>query len=86
MIYKKVVEAIVVGLIPIIKTRKVGETDGPRELERQGAFKLAAALLIHPGGTEAAIYDKVYMAFREVHEDWLHTQVARERIVNAILA
>jgi hypothetical protein len=84
--YRKLVEAIVVGLIPIIKTRKIGETDGPRELERQGAFKLAAALLIHPGGDESSIYAKIHHAFRDVCQDWVHSQVGRERIVNAILA
>lgn len=87
--YRKLVEAIVEALVPILKKRSPEEAapgNTTADPHRAGALWLAALLLTRPGADATAVRAKLGFAFRDVHYNWPHTKLAEERIVEAIIA
>lgn len=87
MLYRKHVEAIVASLMPIVLKRK-RDMNGYELYENYvaGAMAVAAAMLNRPGVSAKAMQKKVSSAFRGVHEDFVHTKLAEEKIVEDLLA
>jgi hypothetical protein len=76
-----------VSLLKGMNPPSVGNGGGTQwTFYRNGVYDTVTAILIRPGVQEKALFDKVKRAFEPVHKDWIHTKLAEERIVEAILA
>lgn len=83
--YRKLVEGVVASVVPLLKQigKQVNDTDNGY---RGGILDTVTAILLLPGVKEKALYQKVKHAFREVDKDFIHTKLAEEKIVDALLA
>jgi hypothetical protein len=84
-VYRKLVEGVVAAVVPLLKAigPQINDVDNGY---RGGVLDTVVAVLILPGVQEKAMYAKVKHVFREVNRDFIHTKLAEERIVEALLA
>lgn len=85
MLQRKLLEGIVSSVVVVLRGLKRDATDAVRNY-RHGVYDTVTSLLLRPGVTEPAMYEKVKAAFEPVHRDWTHTKLAEEKIVDALLA
>lgn len=86
MIFRKLVEGVVAAVVPLMKKDKPYERATLEVAYRNGILDTVVAVLLIPGIKEKALFEKVKKAFEPVHQDWVHTKLAEERIVDALLA
>lgn len=83
--YKKMIEGIVAAAVPVLKGLKLTE-NGALKSYRHGVYDMLTSLLMRPGVSEKAMYEKVKNAFDQVHMDFAHTMLAEQRIAEALFA
>lgn len=87
--YRKLVEAVVSSLVAVLKLTArpgYGEFQAMTKARRAGAIEVAVHLLVRPGADHNATRNKLVSLFDDVHDDWVATKLAEERLVEAVLA
>lgn len=85
MIYRKMVEAVVAASVALLKKDKPYERATLEVAYRNGVLDTVVAMLLLPGMKEKILFEKVKTAFAGVHQDWVHTKLAEERLVDVLL-
>ncbi len=83
---RKLMEGIVAAAVLVLKGLKLHDKSPGGKSYRHGIYDMLTALLMRPGVSEVAVYEKVKAAFEGVHRDFVHTKLAEEKIVEALLA
>ena len=84
--YRKMVEGVVAAVVPLLKKIEPHGQTAVEVVYRNGILDTVSALLLLPGVSERALFEKVKRAFDPVHLGFVHTKLAEERIVDALIA